>query len=577
MESNKKYWKGLEELKTTPEFVENNKNEFAESLPIEEILTGAGLKAPTPRRDFLKAMGFGLGAVTLAACQKAPVHKSIPYLVKPEEITPGVANYYVSSYKGYGVLVKTREGRPIKLEGNPACILGEGRLDAVTQASILDLYDVSKLDKGALLDGKNSPWSAVDSFVRGELAKVQAGGKKIRIVSSTINSPSTKAVIPDFITKYPSTTLVQVDPVSYTGILKANEASFGRAVLPRYHFDRADVIVSFGADFLGTWISPLEYSRQYIKNRSIDSLKMKKMSRHVQFEAGMSLTGMSADVRVALKPSEEGVALLNLYAALGGTASSSKLADPKAATALSLVAKELTAAKGRALVISGSNDISTQTVVNAINSLLGSYGTTIDISNPSNQYAGNDADFINLVAEMNRGEVGALFFMDSNPAYSSILAKEFTDALAKVSLKVSFSDRPDETAILCNVVAPVPHYLETWGDYNAVSGYYTIVQPTINPVYDTRQAEQSLLVWSDNPIKNYYQFVKNNWEKNLLPASGLTWKQLLQKGVVNLNATATVGAGAAFAGNVASAAQAIARTRCGAQQVATVVRSRAGR
>src|SRR5688500_2637351 len=150
MESNKKYWKGLEELQKTPEFVEKNKNEFAESLPIEEVLNEAGLKTVTPRRDFLKALGFGVGAVSLAACQTAPVHKSIPYVVKPEEVTPGVANYYVSSFNGQSILVKTREGRPIKIEGNPAGLFGNHGTDATTQASVLDLYDVSKLKKPVL-------------------------------------------------------------------------------------------------------------------------------------------------------------------------------------------------------------------------------------------------------------------------------------------------------------------------------------------------------------------------------------------------------------------------------------------
>jgi molybdopterin-containing oxidoreductase family iron-sulfur binding subunit len=556
MESNKKYWKGLEELKTTPEFVENNKGEFSESLPIEELLSEAGLKTPTPRRDFLKAMGFGLGAVTLAACQKAPVHKSIPYLIKPEEVTPGVANYYVSSYNGYGILVKTREGRPIKLEGNPACLLGEGRLDAAGQASILDLYDVSKL-KGPELKGEKASWSAVDSFVRAELNTIQAGGKKIRIISSTVNSPSSKRVVADFIAKYPNTRHIQIDAVSYTGILKANEASFGRAVLPRYHFDRADVIVSFGADFLGTWISPLEFNRQYVVNRNMASLKSKKMSRHIQFESMMSLTGTSADVRVALKPSDEGIALLNLYAALGGGGATKKLSNLKADNALSLVAKELLAAKGRALVVSGSNDIATQTIVNGINSLLGSYGTTIDITNPSYQYQGNDADLIAAVAEMKRGEVDAVFFIDSNPAYSSIVSKDLVEGLQKVRLKVSFADRLDETAALCNVVAPVPHYLEAWGDANPVAGYYTIVQPTINPVYNTRQAEQSLLLWSDNAVKNYYQYVKANWDTNLLPAAGITWKELLQKGVLSTTAATAPAAGGGAAATVGAPAQVI--------------------
>ena len=556
MESNKKYWKGIEELQKTPEFVESNKGEFSESLPIEEVLSEAGLKTVTPRRDFLKALGFGVGAVSLAACQTAPVQKSIPYLVKPEEVTPGVANYYASSYNGYGVLVKTREGRPIKIEGNPACLLSGGRLDAVGQASILDLYDVSKLKKPVLNGDENATWEKVDAFVRGELAKAQASGKKIRIVSSTINSPSAKGVIAEFIAKYPNTKHVQVDAVSYSGIIQANQASFGSAVVPHYQFDKADVIVSFGADFLGTWISPLEFNRQYVTKRNMASLKNKKMSRHIQVESGMSLTGTNADARIAVKPSEENLALLNLYAALGGSVPAQKLSSPAAEKGIAIAAKELAAAKGRALVVSGSNDVAVQTVVNAINSLLGSYGTTIDLTNPSYQYTGNDADFVTFVKELSAGEVDAVLFLNSNPVYSVANSQQFAEALNKAKLRVSFSDRADETASLCNVVAPVPNYLETWNDSNPIGGYYTIVQPTINPVYNTRQAEQSLLVWSDNPVKNYYQYLKNNWEKNILPQAGLTWKALLQKGVVSSTAVAAAGA-ASFAGNASAAAQSI--------------------
>src|ERR1700761_3886260 len=145
MDSNKKYWKGLEELNNTPEFVEKNKNEFPEPIPIEDVLESGGLLNKTPRRSFLKAMGFGVGAATLAACQKVPVHKSMPYLVKPEEVTPGIPNYYTSTYEGQSILVKTREGRPIKVEGNPSDLLGKGGLSARAQASVLDLYDSSRL------------------------------------------------------------------------------------------------------------------------------------------------------------------------------------------------------------------------------------------------------------------------------------------------------------------------------------------------------------------------------------------------------------------------------------------------
>ncbi len=537
MESNKKYWKGLEELNNSPEFVEMNKSEFAEPLPIEEILSGAGLMAKTPRRDFLKALGFGVGAVTLAACQKVPVHKSIPYLIKPEEVTPGIANFYTSTYNGQAILVKTREGRPIKVEGNPDDLIGAGSLDASGQASVLDLYDVTRL-QNPLLKGDESSWEAIDGFVKRELTAIGAGGKKIRIVSSTVHSPSTKAVIAEFTAKYPTTKLINYDPISYTGIIQANQNSFGKAVLPHYHFEKADVIVSFGADFLGTWISPVEFMRQWVSNRNNASLKNKKMSRHIQFESGMSLTGTNADTRVPIKPSEEGLALVNLYNALSGTVlpGSKSLINKTTNSAINLVAKELLAAKGKALVVCGSNDVAMQVLVNAINSLLGSYGTTIDLDNPSFKYAGNDAEFVEFINEMKRGEVDAVLFLDSNPAYDYFNSKDFTQALAKVRLKVSFSDRNDETASLCQVIAPNHYYLEAWGDDNILSGYYTIIQPAINPVYNTRQAEQSLLVWSDNPVKDYYTFVRNNWETNLLPKVGLAgqagWETLLQKGLI---------------------------------------------
>jgi MoCo/4Fe-4S cofactor protein with predicted Tat translocation signal len=566
MESNKKYWKGLEEYKNTPDFVENNKNEFAEPIPIEDVLSEAGLSTVTPRRDFLKALGFGLGAVTLAACQKAPVHKSIPYLIRPEEVVPGIPNYYVSTFKGQSVLVKTVVGRPIKIEVNPNAGVFSTGTDAQAQASVLDLYDVSKLKNPLLKKDEVTSWADIDTFVKGELNKVQASGKKIRIVSSSLNSPSAKAVVTDFAAKYPTTKHVQYDAVSYTGIIKANENSFGKAVLPKYNFDKADLIVSFGADFLGTWISGEEFTAQYVSNRNYKSLENKKMSRHFQFESGMSLTGTNADTRVPIKLSEEGPALIALYNAVtggslaGGTLGNNVTADK----AVKLVAKELLQNKGKSVVVSGSNDVSTQILVNAINAAIGSYGTTIDLDNACKRYEGNDAEFAELINEMTRGEVGAVFFLDSNPAYDSVNAKAFTDALGKVSLKVSFADRVDETSDLCDVVAITPNYLESWGDANTYEGFYSIVQPTINPVFNSRQAEQSLLIWSDAAVQDYYQYVRNNWEKSVLPTVGKTWNDVLQTGVISATAK-TAGAYTfsmsldAVASSIAASSKALAK------------------
>src|SRR5690606_35188986 len=529
MDSNKQYWKGLEELQQTPAFVAKSKGEFAETIPVEDVLNEAGLSTKTPRRDFLKALGFGVGAVTLAACNRTPVHKAVPYLIKPEEITPGIPNFYASSYKGQSVLVRTREGRPILLEANPAAVGLNCGTDAATQASVLDLYDQSKL-KGPKFNGADISWDELDTHVVTALGAAQAAGKQIRIVSSTINSPSTIAAIARFTEKYPTARLVEVDAVSYSGIIKANEGSFGKAAVPHYRFDNADVIVSVAADFLGTWISGEEHTQQYITNRDYKSLKRGKMSRHIQFEGGMSLTGTNADVRVAIKPSEEGPLLIALYNAVTGSSLPGALStNQRAQTALKLVAQELLQARGRALVVSGSNDIAIQTLTNALNVALQSYGSTIDLDNPSLQYKGNDEAFEAFLAEAGRGEVDVAFFLNSNPIYEYAKADTLAEAFGKIKFKLSFADREDETASELEAIAPNHNFLESWGDAQPRGGYYTIVQPTINPVYNTRQAEQSLLLWAGDKT-DYYTFVKDNWEQQILAGSTKTWKDVLQTG-----------------------------------------------
>ena len=529
MDSNKQYCKGLEELQQTPAFVAKSKGEFAETIPVEDVLNEAGLSTKTPRRDFLKALGFGVGAVTLAACNRTPVHKAVPYLIKPEEITPGIPNFYASSYKGQSVLVRTREGRPILLEANPAAVGLNCGTDAATQASVLDLYDQSKL-KGPKFNGADISWDELDTHVVTALGAAQAAGKQIRIVSSTINSPSTIAVIARFTEKYPTAKLIEVDAVSYGGIIKANANSFGKEVVPHYRFDNADVIVSVAADFLGTWLSGEEHTQQYIANRDYKSLKKGKMSRHIQFEGGMSMTGTNADVRVAIKPSEEGPLLIALYNAVTGSSLPGALStNPKAQTALKLVAQELLQARGRALVVSGSNDVGIQTLTNALNVALESYGSTIDLDNPSYQYKGNDEAFETFLAEAGRGEVDVAFFLNANPLYEYAAADKVAEAFGKIKFKLSFADREDETAAELEAIAPNHNFLESWGDAHPRGGYYTVVQPTINPVYNTRQAEQSLLLWAGDTT-DYYTFVKDNWEQQILVGSTKTWKDVLQTG-----------------------------------------------
>ncbi|MBP3943133.1 TAT-variant-translocated molybdopterin oxidoreductase [Sphingobacteriaceae bacterium WQ 2009] len=552
MDSNKKYWKGLEELQQTPAFVEGSKSEFAEPIPVEDVLNEEGLSTKTPRRDFLKALGFGLGAVSLAACQRTPVHKAVPYLIKPEEITPGIPNFYASSFNGQSILVRTREGRPISLEANPNGIgLNQGT-DATTVASVLDLYDMSKLQNPQIA-GKDVEWSKLDETVIAALNKAAAAGKQITLVSNTVNSPSTLAAIAKLTAKYPTTNHVQVDAVSYAGIIEANKNTFGKAVVPSYNFEKANVVVSVAADFLGTWLAGEEHTQQFMKTRDHKSLKNGKMSRHIQFESGLSLTGTNADVRIAIKPSEEAAVLISLYNAITGSSVAGGVASKKAATAVKLTAQELLANKGNALVVAGSNDVNVQTLANAINVAISAYGTTIDLDNYSKQYQGSDASFATFLNNAKAGQVGVALFLNSNPVYDYFKAEDVKAALAKVDFTVSFAQRADETASELKAIAPNNTFLESWGDASAKDGLYTIVQPTINPVFNTRQAEQSLLIWAGDTT-DIYTFVKNVWNTQILAGSAKNWDAVLQTGFEYKGAKTA--AAYTFSGDVNAAAAA---------------------
>lgn len=570
----KRYWKGVEELNNSPEFVRLRDNEFFEHIPVDEVLNKkAASDSSTTRRDFLKFLGFSVAAASLAACE-APVKKAIPYVVKPEEITLGIPNYYASSYfdgTDYcSILVKTREGRPIKIEGNDFSSVTKGGTNARVQGSVLSLYDSARLAH-PLAGKQKSDWATVDGAITSKLNQQAAAGKKIAIVSSSVASPSAKKAVADFTTKYPTAKHVVYDAVSYYGIIKSNELSFGKATIPSYHFDNAEVIVSFGADFLSSWISPIEFARQYGITRKLRDGK-KSMSRHIQIESSLSLAGSNADSRYKIKPSQQSASVAAVYnkvAALAGGSAVNTSASPidKAAAG---IAKELWNAKGKSLVISGSNDPNEQVLVNAINSMLGNYGSTINLDVNSNLRNSNDAGMLELISEMNAGSVGAIIFWNSNPAYSMPDSKSFQAALSKVALKVSLADREDETATLCDFVCPDHHYLESWGDLEPYRGHFSLIQPTIQPLFSTRQAPESLLKWAGY-TGDYYSYIKANWQGSIYGMqSGISsfeafWTQALRDGIFEI--TPGTPSAVVFAGNVQEAASKLTKPGNGAEVI----------
>jgi molybdopterin-containing oxidoreductase family iron-sulfur binding subunit len=497
----KVYWKGLEELEqTSPQ----NDREFADELPvigsiIEPITTGS-----TSRRDFLKMLGFSTTAAVVAAGCELPVRKSIPYVFKPEEIIPGIANYYASAFYQGGeyssVLVKTREGRPIKLEGNSLSSITQGGSSARTQAAILSLYDGGRY-KNPMRGKENITWEVADKEI-GE--KLKAANGKVAIFSSTIPSPSTLAAIAEFKSAFGAQHLVS-DAISYSGILDANEKSFGTRAIPSYNFDKAQVIVGIGCDFLGTWVSPVEFAKDWSKNRKVSKTN-KKMSRHIQVESALTSTGAAADKRILVKPSEEATFAVDLYKAVSGGTSGNAKADS--------VAKELLASKGSALVVSGSNDPNVQTVVNAINAALDSYGTTISFASAYNTKLGSDKAATALVEGLEKGDITAVIFYESNPLLTHPQSARLAAALKKASVSVSFSTRGDETSDVVSYVCPDNHWLESWNDVSPKTGVYNVCQPAISKLFDTRQAQETLLSWAGNK-KPFYDYIRDNWQKTV--------------------------------------------------------------
>ncbi|TNF39230.1 MAG: 4Fe-4S dicluster domain-containing protein [Cytophagales bacterium] len=554
MKENKKtYWKGLEQLSNDPEFVKNADREFPE-LPSSLSEEGSA-----SRRDFLKMMGFSLAAASLAACE-APVRKAIPYVNKPVDINPSIPNYYASTFASGGdyaaVVVKTREGRPIKIDGNELSPVNKGKVNAIVEGSVLSLYDKQRYTD-PMVAGQKSDWATVDAEVKSKLASAGT----VKIVANTILSPSTLEALRLFSDSFGGAEVIMYDPISNYGITKASETYYGSAVLPSYHFDKAKTIVSFGADFLGTWVSPIEFASAYAKTRKISKEKP-EMSRHYQFESNLSLTGANADYRTPIKASQSGLAVLALYNAIAAKTGAATVSAPKVEVAhLDKAANDLLASRGASLVVSGSNDPNVQVVIHAINELLGNNGATVDFSSPAHFRKGDDAKMNQFVTELKAGRIGGVVFYNCNPVYDHARGAEIAEGISKAKVSIATNGTMDETSSLVQVVAPDHHFLESWNDFEPKLGHFSLAQPTISPLFNTRQAQDSFLTWAGS-TSNYYDFLRTNWESSVFTQVETGgdfqefWDTSLYNGVLALNKTAP---SVSVVGDVSAAAAEVAK------------------
>jgi Fe-S-cluster-containing dehydrogenase component/anaerobic selenocysteine-containing dehydrogenase len=527
-----KYWKSIEE-KEGKEIQSHetgpSTNGLLNLLEQKETLTAN-------RRDFLKLFGFSVGVAAVASSCEMPVKKAIPYLVKPENITPGKASYFATSAfienQFAGLLVKVRDGRPIKIEGNELSKFTKGRSSARMQAAILSLYDTHRF-KNPEKKGIKTDWGTVDKEIMGQLQALRANNKKVVILTSTIISPSTLAVLENFKKEYPNVETVTYDAISASGILEANLNTFGKAMIPSYHFNKAKVVVNFGADFMGTWMDPIGFANDFAKTKDPEADGFSKL---IQYESIMSLTGSNADKRIVIRPSEEKIVLSNLYNAIAKATGGKTFNMPQTTHGIDEAAKELLLNRGASIVVSGSNDPGNQMIVNAINQLLGNYGQTIDINTPLKLKQGLDRDIVKLKKDLAQGKVGGIIFYQVNPVYH---LTGFLEHIKDLELSVTLNAQPDETSVWANYACPDHNYLESWNDFEPTPGQYHLAQPTIAPIFDTRQAQESLLKWAGEDT-TYYDFMRQYWQGQIFPRNNETlsfenfWNQSLQAGTTIL-------------------------------------------
>lgn len=547
-----KQWLSLEQWRQDPEFTKMAENEFLSSPLAEggQVTKESGFA----RREFLKLSG-AMMALTSFGCVRRPAQKIVPYADRPEEIIPGKNTYYTSSYvdgnEGFGLVVTTREGRPIKAEGNPAHPVNQGKMSARAHAHILDLYDPDRLSGGK----KGSSAVKLEDLDKEVKAAVAAGG--VAVLTGSVVSPARMKLMKDF-EKATGAKTYTWDPTSQESVRLAQKECYGDAVFPRYRYDKADYILAVGSDFMGTEGNPTEAQRQFSKRRNPGA----DMSKLVSFESILTLTGMNADERYRVRPSQLiDVVLGVLHHAIKG----SRYANDNAVKAvlqgygavderlgltagtIEKVAQALMAAKGKSLVVAGEqarNSMDLQIAVNFLNSVLDNDGKTVDAArSPQQGFQGRTAHLTALIEDINAGRIKTLIINGVNPVYSAPKSLGFAEALKKVGISVYVGRRADETGSASTFTAAESHAMEAWGDAEIQKGIYSVQQPTIRPLGESRSFEEHLMAWSKEgafKVASWYDYLRDYWKNSIQSRNrvGIAkqdfedfWLSLLEEGV----------------------------------------------
>ena len=559
--SSKKYWLSLEQWSADQDFqkLAGQEREFMRPLPSEEEATGLW-----ERREFLQLMAASM-ALAGFGCVRRPTEKIVPYVKRPDDVSLGEPNIYSSSYydgeEGFGILVKTREGRPIKIEGNKNHPLNQGGLSARAHSHILSLYDPERLK-----DPQRNLFNETKSnreFVRAQYPEVDTEivkhlkKGKAAFLTGEWPSPSSERLLRNFC-KNNSCSHFVWNPLNHSALAEAQKLCYGKALVPRFVLDRTRLILSINCDFLGTWLYPTEFNRLYSKGRKAN----RDMNRLIVFESLLSLTGTNADWRVRIKPSQQLELVLSFIYSLiqkGFVKEKwpSHLKNPSSPykkfnldkNAWDQLISDLWEHRGQSLVLAGDadNSKSLQVAVGWLNHLLGNDGWTVDYAHPYRTWTWANRKIEILIKNLEKGKIDTLIIHRTNPLYTYPDKKRLEEAIKKASLVVYTGDREDETGRLAHYILPDHHDLEKWSDWEFQKGVLSVQQPTIRPLYRTRVFEDALLKWDflfrtdaeekkddatqvvGGPVKSWYEYLKKNIMSK--EGAGFSWDHFLKTGV----------------------------------------------
>lgn len=530
----KEYWRSLDDLADTPEYTEFLHREFP---------AGASeLTDPMTRRKFLTLMGASAAFAGLVSCRR-PLEKIIPYVASPEEIIPGISNFYATTMPfgndAFGLVVESHEGRPTKIEGNINHPSTRGRSNTFIQGSILNLYDPDR-SKAVLKNGAESTGDDFILFWRQQLTAFRANrGAGLAILSEAFSSPTLARLAGRLRQELPEARWVTYEPISDENIYRGIEIATGKILQPIYHFDKADIILSFDSDFVYLESDNIRNAKGFSDGRRIES-EHDEMNRLYQVEGNYSLTGTMADHRYRLESSQIGVfaaAVANELKRLGlAINDSGALANYQTSEFdtdwIHYTASDLLRARGKSLVVAGRSQApEVHALVFALNSALGNIGNTITLRETPDSSFSNTAALAALADQMNAGKISTLVMLGGNPVYNAPADLNFASALKNVQISVYLGSYNNETAQAVSWHIPRAHYLESWGDARSIDGTFSVIQPLIEPLFGGKSSTELLNLIVSGENTRGYDTVRETWHNSIKSLDfEASWRQILNDG-----------------------------------------------